>query len=257
MFEPEKTAILLVVACFTVAALWIGVAQAFGRLRGRRIWTTFFVEILVLSAIFGPALLGPAWYAASILVIGLATGLEMTQTIARTPIGGAGAGRWPGSGRPLLIALLYPGLFLVFLLALGASPTGFADVFFCYAMVELNDSCAYLVGATFGKTRPFPSLSPNKTTAGLVGGPILTVALSPLFHFALPELALSEVVLSAALLALLGTAGDLIASAIKRAARVKDFGTLVPTHGGVLDVYDSLIFVAPFFYACLSYYRAR
>jgi hypothetical protein len=60
MFEPAKTAIELVVACFTVAAIWIGTAQAFGRLRGRRIWITFFVEIVVLAAIFGPALLGPS-----------------------------------------------------------------------------------------------------------------------------------------------------------------------------------------------------
>lgn len=256
MFEPAKTAIVLAVACFTIAAIWIGAAQAFGRLRGRRIWTTYFVEVLVLAAIFGPALLGPSWFAAVILVIGLATGREMAHTIARTEIA-AEEGTRPRWGRALLIALVYPGMFLVFLLALGASPTGFADVFFCYAMVELNDSCAYLVGGTFGKTRPFPNLSPNKTTAGLIGGPVLTVALSPLFHFALPELSLPELLLAASLLAVLGTAGDLIASAIKRAARVKDFGTLVPTHGGVLDVYDSLIFVAPFFYACLSYYRAR
>lgn len=256
MFEPAKTAIELVVACFTVAAIWIGTAQAFGRLRGRRIWITFFVEIVVLAAIFGPALLGPPWYAGAILVIGLASTREMTLTIARTDMGAA-AGRGLRWGRPLLIALFYPGLFLAFLVALGASPTGFADVFFCYAMVELNDSCAYLVGATFGKARPFPNLSPNKTLAGLVGGPILTVAISPLFHFALPELSLPELLLAAALLAVLGSAGDLIASAIKRAARVKDFGTWVPTHGGVLDVYDSLIFVAPFFWAFLSYYRVR
>lgn len=256
MFEPRKTAFLLVVACFTVAALWIGVAQAFGRLRGRRIWVAFLVEILVLAAIFLPAFLGPVWYAGAILAIGLAAGREMTLTVARMGES-ASAGGGPRRGRALLIALFYPGLFVAFLIALGVSPTGFADVFFCYAMVELNDSCAYLVGATFGKTRPFPNLSPNKTVAGLVGGPILTVALSPLFHFAMPGLSLGQLLFAAALLAGLGAAGDLIASAIKRAAGVKDFGTWVPTHGGVLDVYDSLIFAAPFFLAFLSYYRVR
>lgn len=240
MPEPAKTAILLVVACFTVAAIWILVAQAFGRLRGRRIWTTFFVEVLVLTAVFGPAFAGPTWFGAAILLIGLACVHEAAKAL--TPR------RW--------LALVYPGVFVLFLLAIGSSPTGFTDVFFGYAMVELNDSCAYLVGATFGRRRPFPTLSPGKTVAGLVGGPLLTIALAPLFHFAVPDLSLAQLLFAAALLAILGTTGDLLASAIKRAAGIKDFGTRVPTHGGVLDVYDSLIFVAPPFYGYLAWCRA-
>jgi len=256
MPEPAKTAILLVVTCFAVAAVWILVAQATGRLRGRRIWTTFLVEILILAAIFIPAFLGPVWFAASIAAIGLACCREMARALGKTRLLGTAEPR-SLSTRALLASLLYPGLFVLFVIALGAPPTGPGDVFFCYAMVEVNDSCAYLVGATFGKRRPFPTLSPNKTVAGLVGGPLLTVVLSPLFHFAVPALTLSQVLVAAALLAGLGTLGDLAASAVKRAAKVKDYGSVVPTHGGVFDVYDSLIFVAPFFHTYLSFCRAR
>jgi CDP-diglyceride synthetase len=244
MPEPAKTAISLVATCFVAAAAWILAAQAMGRLRGRRIWTTFFVEILVLAAILVPVFLGPSWFAGAVFAIGVVCGVEVARALQKA--GGVGAA-----------SLFYPGVFLLFLAALGASPTGPGDVFFCYAMVEINDSCAYLVGATFGKRRPFPTLSPNKTVAGLVGGPLLTVTLSPLFRFAVPGLSLAQVLGAAAMLAVLGTAGDLLASGIKRAAKIKDFGAIVPTHGGVFDVYDSLVFAAPFFNTYLLFCRAR
>src|SRR6187402_2538148 len=102
MPEPAKTAIPLVATCFAVAALWILTAQATGRLRGRRIWTTYFVEILVLAAIFAPLFAGPSWFAAAIAVIGLVCCFEVARALAK----------------PVLV-LLYPGIFLLFLWALG------------------------------------------------------------------------------------------------------------------------------------------
>ena len=217
-------------------------AQAFGRLRGRRIWTTFGVEILTLAAVFVPAFLGPPWFACAVIAIGIACVWEASRVLS--------------VNRRSRLALIYPGLFVPALVAMGITRTGFGDVFFCYAMVELNDSFAYLTGATFGKRRPFPVLSPNKTIAGLVGGLVATIAMAPLFHFAVPSLSGTQVLGASILLAVAGTAGDLLSSSIKRAAGVKDFGSAVPAHGGVLDVYDSLIFVAPLFLGYLSYCRA-
>ncbi|MBK5254698.1 MAG: phosphatidate cytidylyltransferase [Vicinamibacteria bacterium] len=243
MREPAQTAVELVATIFGLAALWIGLAQAKGRLMGRRIWTTYVVEILTLAAILVPAYLGPWWFLAAVSAIGLACAIEAARALGRMGLAG--------------LTLLYPGLFLGALFALGAAPTGFGDVFFCYAAVEINDSSAYLIGATFGKARPFPALSPNKTVAGLVGGLVTTIAMAPLFHFAVPSLSREQVLIGGGFLAGAGTAGDLFASSIKRAARIKDFGAVIPTHGGVLDVYDSLIFVAPLFQAYLWACRAE
>ena len=247
MPEPARTAATLVASLFGLAAFWILTAQAFGRLRGRRIWTTFFVEILTLSAVLLPAFFGWPWLQTAILAIGFLCARE-----AAIALGRAGAPPLARTG-----VVLYPGLFAASLIALGSTPTGFGDVFFCYALVELNDSLGYLIGATFGRIRVAPKVSPNKTLEGLLGGLVLTIAMSPLFHFALPGLSLGEIVGGAALLAGCGVAGDLLASRLKRAAAIKDFGSLVPTHGGVLDVYDSLLFASPFFHAYLSICRSR
>lgn len=243
MPEPARTAIVMIAIFFGLAATWIGLAQAFGRLRGRRIWTTFGLEVLTLAAILVPAFFGPPWFAGAVGAIGLACMVEAARALATRRLGG--------------LVIVYPGLFLAALIAIGVTPTGFGDVFFCYAIVEINDSFAYLIGATFGKTRPFPTLSPRKTVAGLVGGLVSAIATAPLFHFAVPVLSREQVLMAGALIALFGAVGDLAASAIKRGAHIKDFGGFVPTHGGVLDVYDSLIFVSPFFHAFLSYCRAR
>jgi phosphatidate cytidylyltransferase len=285
-------------ALFAAAAVWILLAQALGRLRGRRVWTTYFTELAVLGAVLVPAALGTTWLAGALALIALACTRELLRAIApgagNTPFdrvlaigGGAaivlatarfhlGAGYLvftllasltlaraafgsvpPGgsaadrAGRTLL-ALAYPGLGLAHLAALGALPGGFGYVVFCYGLTELNDSAAFLVGSALGRRRPWPELSPNKTLEGCLGGLVLTLAVAPALRFAVPELGAVALLGGAALLGLGGLVGDLLASRFKRDAGVKDFGGLVPTHGGVLDVYDSVIFVAPLFRAYLA-----
>lgn len=120
------------------------------------------------------------------------------------------------------------------------------------------DTCAYCVGVLIGKHKMAPKLSPKKSIEGAVGGCVGTALLTLLYGFLFRrQMGLSEtaaVLLAgiAAVGALISMVGDLAASAIKRNYEVKDYGKLIPGHGGVLDRFDSVIFTAP-----VIYYLAR
>jgi len=150
------------------------------------------------------------------------------------------------------LGFLYPGLCLAAFLSLGLREEGFGYAIFFYGLVEANDVFAYLVGSGIGKRKIFPRLSPNKTLEGVVGGLLGTVAVGFAFSFAVPGFGPWRVLFAALLIGVAGLCGDLFASAVKRRAGVKDYGDLVPTQGGVLDVYDAFFFVAPVFYGFLE-----
>lgn len=116
------------------------------------------------------------------------------------------------------------------------------------------DTCAYCVGVLIGKHKMAPKLSPKKSVEGAVGGVVgaalLTVIYCLIFKTAM-GLDMSHVVILAgisAVGALVSMVGDLTASAIKRNYDIKDYGKLIPGHGGILDRFDSVIFTAPMIY---------
>ncbi|MDE0884074.1 MAG: phosphatidate cytidylyltransferase [Myxococcota bacterium] len=150
------------------------------------------------------------------------------------------------------LGFVYPGLCLAAFLSLGLREEGFGYAIFFYGLVEANDVFAYLVGSGIGKRKIFPVLSPNKTLEGVVGGLLGTVAVGFAFSFAVPGFGPWRVASAAILIGLAGLGGDLFASSLKRRAGVKDYGNLVPTQGGVLDVYDAFFFVTPVFYGFLE-----
>ena len=115
------------------------------------------------------------------------------------------------------------------------------------------DTGAYFVGKAFGKRKLASRLSPNKTVAGAVGGIIAAAALCSAYvlilsRFDIEIAALHPDLFAAygAIAAIFAMAGDLFASALKRKTGVKDFGDIMPGHGGVLDRFDSILFVSPF-----------
>ena len=120
-----------------------------------------------------------------------------------------------------------------------------------FLMMWANDTGAYVTGITLGKHKLAPAISPNKTWEGLWGGVILTLITSWAYsHFSL-TLSQSIWLISAPIISLFGTLGDLFESKLKRIAGVKDSGKIMPGHGGVLDRFDGLLFALPVL--CLLY----
>ena len=120
-----------------------------------------------------------------------------------------------------------------------------------FASVWVCDSAAYFVGRALGKHPLFKRVSPNKTWEGAIGGFVGAVAVFTVARFiALPYLSVVQAIVCGALIGLFGQVGDLVESLLKRSAGVKDSSALFPGDGGVLDRFDSLMFVAPllFFY---------
>ena len=121
-----------------------------------------------------------------------------------------------------------------------------------FILIWCSDTMAYVVGNLIGKTKLFKSISPKKTWEGSIGGAVFTIAASVLlFKFFPGTLRLFEWVGLAAIIVVFGVIGDLVKSMLKRNSGVKDSGTILPGHGGVLDRMDSLLFSAPFAMAFL------
>jgi phosphatidate cytidylyltransferase len=114
-----------------------------------------------------------------------------------------------------------------------------------------SDTCAYAVGVLIGKTKIAPKLSPKKSLEGCIGG-VAGAAIIGFVYATLIKGYVTDIVNPQLVFAIIGAAssvisqiGDLAASAIKRNHNIKDYGTLIPGHGGILDRFDSIIFTAP------------
>ena len=108
----------------------------------------------------------------------------------------------------------------------------------------ITDIFAYLVGKLIGKKKIFPAISPNKTYAGTIGGVIFGTIIPTVFYaLVISNECLLEVAVTSFILSIISVLGDLLFSKIKRENDVKDFSDLIPGHGGILDRFDSFIFV--------------
>ena len=114
------------------------------------------------------------------------------------------------------------------------------------ASIWINDTMAYIVGSLIGKT-PLSSISPKKTWEGTLGGAILAIsAVTLIGYYTLGMSDYISLIIISSIAAVIGTAGDLFESKLKRMAGVKDAGNIMPGHGGFLDRFDSLLFAIPF-----------
>ncbi len=138
----------------------------------------------------------------------------------------------------------------------GLGDLGFFLVVFAVACTFLNDTGAYYTGTLIGKHKLAPKISPGKTIEGTVGGIVVCVIAGLIVNFLFGYPLSSDWTIAFALLVgITAVLGDLVESSIKRGAGMKDSGDIVPGHGGVLDRFDSLIFVFPVsYYFILVYY---
>lgn len=117
-----------------------------------------------------------------------------------------------------------------------------------FILIWINDTFAYICGKSFGKRKLFEKMSPKKTIEGFIGGLVFTLFASYILSIYFTFFGLSTWLITALLVSSFGTIGDLVESKFKRQANVKDSGSIMPGHGGILDRLDSVIFATPFLF---------
>jgi len=148
-----------------------------------------------------------------------------------------------------ILGIIYVGLFLSYLVLIYNLPSGKLFIIFTLLAVWITDTSAYGVGKFMGKRPLALELSPHKTIEGTAGAVVINMAIFALLQW-VPLFNLWQRLLFAFTISIFSILGDLVESAFKREAKVKDSGTLIPGHGGFLDRFDSLIFagVAAFYF---------
>jgi len=149
--------------------------------------------------------------------------------------------------------LIYVGLpfaILIKFTTFGINQNGFnfAVLFGFFLTIWANDTGAYIVGSAIGKRRLFERISPKKSWEGSIGGFLFTLISAYILSIFFKDLSLIQWIIFSIIIAIFGTYGDLFESLLKRKAQIKDSGTILPGHGGMLDRFDSVLLASPAIY---------
>lgn len=146
--------------------------------------------------------------------------------------------------------------FLLMLPATESNPYGSGPALVLYVIIltQLNDVAQFLWGKTFGSRRVIPSVSPNKTWEGLLGGVATTTLLAVVLSHFMTPMTWGQGLFAGLGIGLFGFVGDVCVSAVKRDLGIKDTSQMLPGHGGVLDRVDSLTYTAPLFFHYIYYF---
>jgi len=120
-----------------------------------------------------------------------------------------------------------------------------------FLLLWTNDTGAYLAGRFFGKHKLFERISPKKTWEGSIGGGIVTILIAYVLSIFFTNLNLTNWIVIGVLITIFGGLGDLVESMLKRSLNIKDSGSILPGHGGILDRFDGLLLASPFVYCYL------
>ncbi|MBP5223712.1 MAG: phosphatidate cytidylyltransferase, partial [Lachnospiraceae bacterium] len=154
----------------------------------------------------------------------------------------------------IFFSFVYAPVMLAFVFLTRELPEGFYFVWLILICSWGTDTCPYVVGKLIGKKKIFPVLSPKKSLEGCIGGVLGAALIGGLYGYFLIETRFQDrsvtamIILICVVGSLISMVGDLAASAIKRNYDVKDYGNLIPGHGGVMDRFDSMIMTAPMVY---------
>lgn len=149
-----------------------------------------------------------------------------------------------------IIYVAFPFSLLHHILTIGGNYS-YEILFGCWFILWSNDSGAYLAGSAFGKNKLFPRVSPGKSWEGSIGGAIIAYIITWIISGWYTGISRTDWYVIASILIVIGTLGDLVESLYKRSLNVKDSGTLLPGHGGILDRFDSLLMAVPFVFTYL------
>lgn len=158
-----------------------------------------------------------------------------------------------------VFGFIYVPVLMMFMYQIRCMEEGLYIIALVFISAWGNDTCAYCVGMLIGKHKMSPKLSPKKSIEGFIGGVLGAALLGGLFGWFLESQGYGEayIIIFAIMCGAAGmfsVIGDLTASAIKRDFEIKDYGKLIPGHGGVLDRFDSILFTAPVIYFIALYF---
>ena len=153
-----------------------------------------------------------------------------------------------------IFGFIYFGWMFMHLGFLANTENAYGYLLFLVFAVEVNDVAAFTFGKIFGKRKLRDRISPNKTLAGSVGAIAVSLLLPWLLWFSLPHFSPALLILTGLIVGVGGQLGDLVISYIKRDIGIKDMGTTIKGHGGILDRVDSMIFVAPIFFHMVRWF---
>lgn len=159
-----------------------------------------------------------------------------------------------------ILGFIYIGWMFLHSALLANVPQAFGYLLYLLFAVEINDISAFTCGKIFGRggRHPFRSnISPKKTWEGAIGAFIISMSLPWAMRFSFPHFGATELILTGLIVGIGGPLGDLSISIIKRDIGIKDMGTLIPGHGGMLDRIDSLIYTAPLFLHMADYFHKQ
>ena len=227
-----------------VTAVVLGIRELVRACNSRSIAISF--PSLSIAAV---ALLGAAWIG-GIAGLAIATAISFPILLIRLLLNGPEG--FVGKATATTFALLYLPFLAGFLILLATPSTGFQRVMTFVVLVGCNDTFGYIVGVLLGKHPLVPTISPKKTWEGLAGSVVFTIIGGCLaFHYIM-DMDWWIGIIVGLMIVFTATCGDLIESAMKRDMSLKDMGTLLPGHGGMLDRLDSVVLSAPAMWLALE-----
>lgn len=235
-----SVAVEIIVPIFGLICLWEYAGMAFPEDRPvAMLWLCITTSAIYCAALYA----GERFVWPTIAVVSVAT--MIFATVRPGPVladGAAKIGRY-------LVGNLWVGS-IAFLPLLRRFEDGVAWVFLTLGVAWLSDTGGYFAGKFLGRRKLYERVSPKKTWEGLAGGLVFaTVGCCIIKTIALPDVSYVECVFFGTVVASIGVLGDLSESLLKRAYNVKDSGSIMPGHGGILDRIDAMLFVAPVLYA--------
>ena len=202
---------------------------------------------LALFGLLGVTLMGVGAYTAGVLAIGGWAALFAAGSVLFFALSPR---RQPLEDTAVTVgAMAWVGL-LSFAILIAAGPRPMEYILFVVLLIVANDTGAYFIGRAFGRNKLAPVLSPHKTIEGFFGGMIagLVIASILVTFPGWEDIGLARGLVAAAVVGVFGPLGDAVESMVKRALGVKDMGSALPGHGGILDRIDSFLFAVPAIY---------